>query len=300
MATEGNEFVAASGRAETAGPGRIRWWQWPTILSLDAPVVAVLWQWMIAHAARVEPGGPQAWVLGASVWLAYAADRWIEAWRLHPDRIQTVRHRFYQGARWPVAAIWAAVFCADLFEAFARLSNPELLAGSLLLVPVLLYLLSHQFVHRHRRWRAPKELCVAALLGGGVAVFVLGRPGADRSSLALPLGLFVLLCFANCVLISGWEYEVDRSHGQTSLALKFRHAATLGRTLSWILAALSCLAALAIPDTGRTALGCAAVAAGLLGIVDLAEKRLGWQLARVLADVALMTPAIPLAAAWMR
>jgi len=33
------------------------WWQWPTVLSLDAPAVAVLWQWEIAQASGlVKPG----------------------------------------------------------------------------------------------------------------------------------------------------------------------------------------------------------------------------------------------------
>ena len=34
-------------------PGRPHWWQWLTILSLDAPVVAVLWQWLLARVAGI-------------------------------------------------------------------------------------------------------------------------------------------------------------------------------------------------------------------------------------------------------
>jgi hypothetical protein len=41
---------------------------------------------------------------------------------------------------------------------------------------------------------------------------------------------------------------------------------------------------------------CAAASAGLLGIVDCAHVRCGRQLSRVLADVALMTPLVPLLA----
>src|SRR5580658_7946163 len=93
---------------------RPRWWQWPTVLSLDAPAVALLWQWLLGWIAAVPLPAPRAFVLGASVWLAYSADRWIEGWRLSPERIRTKRHYFYQRWRWPVAAVWLLVFAADL------------------------------------------------------------------------------------------------------------------------------------------------------------------------------------------
>jgi hypothetical protein len=80
-----------------------RWWQWPTVLSLDAPAVALVWQLTLARVARA----PLAWrhvvVLTSSVWLAYVLDRWIEGWRLLPEQLRTQRHTFYQRWRWPVA-----------------------------------------------------------------------------------------------------------------------------------------------------------------------------------------------------
>ena len=280
--------------------GKPYWWQWPTVLSLDAPLVAVLWQWLLARPARVGLHWPHAFVLGATVWLAYAADRWIEGWRLEPDRIRTQRHHFYHRWRWPVAALWLAVFAADLVTAFLRLNRRELDAGFLLLAPVLAYLLSHQLIHRHHPWRAPKEICVAVLLGAGVALFLLARPEVALRPLAAPLGLFTLLCFANCALISVWEHEVDATHGQTSFARQFRRGAAFGRTLPWLLAVVAAL--LAGSETGdtRAAAACVAASSLLLGALDRAEPRLGAQLARVLADVALLTPLVPLLAAASR
>src|SRR6185369_13925505 len=100
-------------------------------------------------------------ILGAGVWLAYAADRWIEGWRLDPARVQTQRHWFYQRARWPMAALWLVVLVGAVTVSLVRLNRAELIAGFILLCPVGLYLLSHQLVHRQHPWRAPKELCVA-------------------------------------------------------------------------------------------------------------------------------------------
>jgi hypothetical protein len=268
-----------------------RWWLWPTILSLDAPAVAVLWQRLVAASASVATRAPEAVVLGCSVWLAYAADRWIEGWRLAPARILTHRHRFHQRWRWPILAAWAGVLVLDLLEAFRGLAPRELGAGALLLLPVAAYLLSHQLVHRRSRWRAPKEACVALLLGAGAAVFAAGRPGADLRGMALPLALFVLLCFSNCALISLWEDEVDREHGQTSLALQYGGASALGHVLPWAIAAAAGAAWIAGVPHARAAEGCAATSGVLLGLVALAEPRIGRVRARVLADVALLTPA---------
>jgi hypothetical protein len=269
---------------------RPRWWLWPTILSLDAPAVAVLWQGLIARSASVAPRAPEAVVLGSSVWLAYCADRWIEGWRLAPESVLTHRHRFHQRWRWPILAAWAAVLGLDVLEAIRGLPPGEFDAGVLILLPVAAYLLSHQLVHRKSRWRAPKEVCVALLLGGGAAVFAAARPGADIRGMAAPLALFVLLCFSNCALISVWEDEVDRIHGQTSLALQFAGAAALSRALPWAVAAAAAAAWLAGVPHARAASACAVASGVLLGLVDLAEARMGPTLARVLADVALMTP----------
>ncbi len=274
-----------------------RWWQWPTILSLDAPVVVLLWQWLFARVAGTPLDWARPFVLGASVWLAYAADRWIEGWRLTPDQTRTQRHRFYQRHRWPVALGWTTVLAVDLAVAFSALTTREFRFGLLLLSFVLIYLLSHQLVHRGRRWRAPKEVLVATLLTGGVALFPLAQHPPSAQALAAPLGLFALLCFANCALIAAWEFEIDETHGQTSFSHQFVHGQVVGRTLPWMLVLLGALAALVEHDSARTAALCATMSAIFLGLVDRIEPRIGWAAARVLADAALLTPLVPLLAA---
>jgi hypothetical protein len=157
-------------------------------------------------------------------------------------------------------------------------------------VPVLAYVLSHQLVHRHHGWRVPKELCVAALLAGGAAVFL--RPSAHPVELVISASLFGLLCFANVVLISLWEREVDRSQGQTSMAIDLDDAtgAWAIRQVPWIVAVLGLV--LAVESTGALAdvALAAAVSAVLLVVTDRLERQYGWPLARVLADVCLLTP----------
>lgn len=266
------------------------WWQWPTILSLDAPAVALLWQWQIARAGGVHLGFAPRFVLGASVWLAYAGDRWFEGWRLAPGSVRTQRHYFYQRWRWPIAFLAAAVLAADLGVAWSGLTRRDFLAGLILLGPVLAYLFSHQLIHRDRQGRAPKEACVALLFGGGVGIFLFAAPGALLGPMVAPLALFTLLCFTNCALISVWEHAVDRSHGQVSLTSQFRGGAAFSRALPWVLAPVAAASWLASAGPARPAILGAAVSSVLLGLVDRGAGRLGWRLSRVLADVALLTP----------
>lgn len=269
-----------------------RWWQWPTILSLDAPVVSVLWQALLARLVGLRLDWSATVVLGLSVWLAYAADRWIEGWRVDRRVVRTPRHRFYQRFTWPVAAVWCVVLVVDLWLALSRLSRFDLLAGTILLLAAVAYLLSHQLVHRHHRWRVPKEICVAALLSGGVAVFLLRAPAVER--LTIPLVLFGFLCLANTALISAWEHEVDRAQGQTSLVIDYGGMAPVIHMLPWFIAVLAVVAALTSHEGARVTAACAGTSAILLGAVDRVEPRIGWQAARVLSDVALMSPVVPL------
>jgi hypothetical protein len=173
---------------------------------------------LLARVAGVDLGWAPPVVLAISVWLAYAADRWIEGWRLDEDVIRTPRHHFYKEYRWPVAALWIAALAADVAIAFARLDARDIAAGFLLIAAVA--------------GRTCSRISSCTAIARGVrrrncasrrsfrpapSWFVTETP--QPGALMLPLAFFALLCFTNCALISVWEREVDRAHGQTSLAL---------------------------------------------------------------------------------
>lgn len=267
-----------------------RWWQWPTILSLDAPAVALTWQALAADQARVGLAAAPRFILGASVWLAYSADRWIEGYRLRPEQVRTQRHAFYQRVRWPFAGVWLALLIVDVAVAFARLQPRQFWIGACVLPLVALYLFSHQGVHRHEPWRVPKEICVALLLAGGIAVFILPLLGSSHAGrLFWPLLLFFILAFANCALISAWERGIDSAHGQTSLAHQFSGGHALARSAATIGIMIGLAIAWLVPPF--RAAGKSAVLAGILLLtIDAFEPRLGRRAARVLADAALLAP----------
>jgi hypothetical protein len=123
---------------------------------------------MLARVAGVRLAPHHVALLGISVWLAYAADRWIEGWRLTARTVRTQRHYFFLRWRWPAFGAWLAVLAFGIGLAWEKFSSREWVASLGLLAVTLVYLLSHQFLHRNHPWRVPKELCVAVIivLGG--------------------------------------------------------------------------------------------------------------------------------------
>lgn len=268
---------------------RPAWWQWPTTLSLDAPLVAMLWQALFARKIGVSLGWHDPTLIGLAVWIIYAADRWIEGWRLDPGTVQTHRHQFYIRHRWPVFAAGLAAIIATTVIGVTCLDGREFKAGFVLLIPTVLYLFSHQLVHRHHPLRLPKELCIAAIFSLGCALAPAVLAPAQIPALIIPAILFGLLCFANCALIASWEKEVDTIHGQTSLALQLKGRWTLIRALPWALFVIGVLAAVLRADPSPFAL-CTAASGLLLGLLDLAQPRLGRETARAIVDFTLFTP----------
>lgn len=272
-------------------PGRPLWWQWLTVLSLDAPLVAVLWQTLFARVTDVRLPWHDPVLLGLAVWIVYAADRWIEGWRLNPEIVQTPRHLFYIRHRWPVFWVCVPAIVATAFIAFTHLESREFKAGLILVIPTLFYLFSHQLLHRHHPLRLPKEICIAVIFTLGCSLAPAVHAPGRVSILALPALLFCLLCFANCALIAVWEKEVDASHGQTSLALQLKHGAVLIHLLPWLIV----IAAVAVIWAGdpavRSAAVCAASSALLLAMLDLFQPRIGRIPSRAAVDITLMTPA---------
>lgn len=87
-------------------------WLWPNLLSLDAPIVAVVWLHMFRKAWGLEYFPVTAYLaLGLSVWAIYAADRLLDL-RLRPpgDPALGPRHDFHERHRpWFLVGIAVAV-----------------------------------------------------------------------------------------------------------------------------------------------------------------------------------------------
>jgi hypothetical protein len=241
-----------------------RVWLWPNLLSLDAPVVALLWQILFARCfhARVELLPSVLLVL--AVWLIYAADRTLDAWTGSCAR---PRHEFYRKHWKSLLPLWILALAAGSTLAWTRLT-PELLVCGIALATVVAgyFVLLHLGV-----LQKTKEAAVAVLfaLGATLSAWPNVRSAVDIEAIIL----FSCLCWINCVAIERWE---------SAAVQRWPIAAAAG---------VVALAAVPLLFTGRPVLGGAVAASSLAFVLlDCGRRRFSRDALRVLADVALLSP----------
>jgi hypothetical protein len=243
-------------------------WLWPNLLSLDAPIVALLWQLLFIRCFHGQLGMLPAVLLALTVWLIYVADRTLDAWR---GCVVQPRHVFYRRYWRAVLPIWIAVLGTGGWLAWTRLPGPLFMEGALVASGTGLYLAAvHLTPGLVARSRA-KESAVAVLfsLGASLAAW----PGVQTASDVLAILLFSGVCWMNCTAIEDWE----RGDGLRPSLI--------------VAAAMVAILAACFLREHRPVLG-SAETAGALGLVllDRLRGRFSTQALRVLADVVLLTP----------
>ncbi len=126
------------------------WWLWLNILSLDAPIVAMLWQEALSRCYHVKlvPGFQLA--LGLAVWLIYLVDRTLDGMAQTETHLLSARHAFYRRHRKLFA--WVIIPLVTLLllgVALTEIPSGILWRCSLLALLVGLYLL-HYAARQHR------------------------------------------------------------------------------------------------------------------------------------------------------
>ncbi len=244
-------------------------WLWPNLLSLDAPIVAVVWQDFVARSfsSTLLPAGRV--VLALTVWAIYLADRIFDV--RHPaSEDEATRHQLYR--RHNAAARWllAGVLAADVLVSLFWLRPAVFSAGVVIGVVVVCYLSIFAL------WRvggaAWKQPSAAIVFTAGV--FLIGWMGSgQRQSLVIPAIAFALLCYRNMRLIERWP----------------ERAGSALRGVWWALAFAGLCSIWAIVS-GSNWLHAVALSAVGLAAIDLFSGKLSRDARGVLADAVLLTP----------
>ena len=269
------ELHAVADRDAAIGPiKRTPLWLWPNLLSLDAPLVAALWQWLFARCLHVRWEIWPAIVLTAAVWLIYAADRVLDSRR---TEYQTARHQFYRRHRRTAGRLWLVVLLCTAVMA-VQLPRALFLRGSVLLIAVCIYLVLVQGLVHVSRFTWLKEAAVGALFAAGTTLVV--WTGVSTFADAVGIVLFAGLCWINCVAIEVWE------SGRSVLPIPFA---------AGMLAI--CAGLLVLVNGTLTGEGIAAaelISAIAFLFLHYRAKRCSRNALRVLADVALFSPVLVL------
>jgi hypothetical protein len=237
-------------------------WLWLNLLSLDAPLVALLWQDLAARSFGTPLSLASRIVLGLTVWAVYLADRLLDIRSAGPLP-DTARHGFSRRHRRELSALLAALLMLDTYIAIADLRRSVFFYGMAVAACVAAYLST--FPLRASGWE--KQVLAAVLFSTGV--LLVSATGLSLLHLLLPAALFAGLCLCNLVLIELWERDRDRR-------------------LSWL--APAGVAGMAIVRPIGAWQHAVALSGILLAAVAICGPRLTVAAKRVLADAALLTP----------
>ena len=284
----------------------------PNLLSLDAPLVAISWQWLLwtafhnsftslqpsqealanSHFAPLD--APTTIALFASVWLIYMADRLLDCRRLNFDLAVSPRHRFahrWSAVLWP---LWSLIFIAVGCNLLLHLRLPTILAGGVLALVVLTY---NWTIHGSRtvRRRVPKEIIVGCVFACGTSLPTSINQLGPR--LVVSTCLLAALFSLNCMCVAMAQRPSDATQGCTSTVLLFpglAHCLPLFATSLALLSTSLFLLAI-VPQQLAVCIGLSAMALAILAIQI--RRDTGWMNAMrssQLADFALLTPLIVL------
>ena len=245
--------------------------------------MALAWQELYAGVWTASLTWTHRLLLFVSVWLGYAADRWLDG--ISVKTRQTDRHDFYRRHRLPLLILWVALFAGALVTALLRLPVEQLHRGTWLVVAVLFYTLFAQTGRRLRCYSLAKATGIGLLVWASACLFAVPWPNAvdmQWLSVTTPIPVFVL----NCLMIHRWD---ERSGSSSTSALLWTSALAVGMAIAaWAYAP-------PVPAVGLVGAS-ALVALLLLWILHLYRRRLASGQRRSLADVCLLTPLLMLPA----
>jgi len=301
-------------------------WLLPNLLSLDAPIVAVVWMWILAKSMRVVYVDTHAyWLLAGAVWSIYVLDRILDAKRYQgPVEEMSTRHRFhwkYWRILLPIV-VGVVIYCG--YSAFNIASAALLTAGVSGIGMVILYILARKFDKGEVAYA--KNFIAAMTFSFGVAAPIVVE------SVQLPMGiydlwfhftshseadfwlalrhgvanfglmtistvgivfgssalpfLFGLLCFLNITGIDLWEKSRRSSLDEEKEACE----ALLGTGLLILAAFTVYLAAYKLSEYERPLCYVVMVAAALLHLINKNRSIFYLDAQRVLADLAMILP----------
>jgi len=266
-------------------------WAWLHLLSLDAPLVGVVWQLLFAKALRVHLAPVVNLVTALVIWLIYVADRILDSYRTEESAGEALRHRFYRAHRMAFLPAFFTVLLVAGWMAYADLGFKTWRDGLLLAAIVGGYFaIVHLLGGSAQKW-FPKEIAVAILFGLGTFMPVGVRVQQLHLRFLLPFLLFLLVLWMNTLIIEYSEWvmlrrrDTDRPHEST--VLMGRYAAAFGCALAAL--ALGAVASGWFPLSRLILLGEGLSALGL-GMLGWQSRRISSYAVRITADVLLLTP----------
>lgn len=182
---------------------------YPNVLSLDAPLVAIVWMYVFAwmwNVNYVEPLLPIA--LGLVVWMVYAVDRLLDL-KIQHDRDFPLRHIIHQRHAKPIAIGIGIASLAITVLALYSLQWSIVQTALLPLFATGLFFSLSLFSPKQKRVSYSKNLLAGYAFAWGVGAGLVGLMGLPQPlnfmKLCAPeMLIFGLLCVINITAVDLW------------------------------------------------------------------------------------------------
>jgi hypothetical protein len=288
-----HHFMATTYLSRTAAAHHpVPWWLWCNVLSLDAPLVALLWAVLFARTTGFALPFGDATALFLAVWIIYGSDRLLDSWPSQADVFLPARHLFCRRHR-ILVGIFLLVASGCIFWLVAdRMPSSELLSGIKLGGVLLVYMAAIHSGSPRITKILPKEIVVGVLFAFGVSLPVWSRISLFPWHALVPWALFASLCSLNCVSIECWEHSLGTRSVDKALHPFIRRADTHLNRIAGAVALTALIASVVRARAGLSISGLLAISFGalLLLILNTQRNKLSPAALRVLADVALALP----------
>jgi hypothetical protein len=264
---------------------------WLNLVCLDAPIVAVSWQWLFGNAFGVSISGPNCTALFLTAWLIYLADRFGDSASLPRNPAMSLRQEFCVRHRKTWLVCISAIAVADSVVVLPSLDFQTVLHGAAVGALALVYLILNRLAPSLWRVLPLKEISIGLLFAVGT---VISLTSGLTSAMFPEWLLFAGLCSLNCISIAIWERDLDAAQQHISVATAFPK---IRRFLApgLLLLVLLSLAWAGSATRGSSIHVCIAASAILLLAVNSCRDQVDPDTRTALADLVLLTPVVALA-----
>ncbi len=265
---------------------------WLNVVCLDAPLVAIAWQWLFGHCLHMAVSIWAREALFLTAWLIYLVDRLADALSLQVNSPRSARQQFCLRHKKLWLGLIPVVGMIDAAIIFLHLNRDVLTSGACLSGVAALYLAVNYAFSEVWEVIPLKEITVGFLFSAGTLLvlipkFALVPSIVGRSPELLAMLLFAILCSLNCMSIAVWERDLDRAQRKHSIATRCPGIGVPIRVLCLVVA----VAALLLAATASSLLPVAmslSVGAALLATLHFVS--IGDDERTALADLVLLTP----------
>jgi hypothetical protein len=262
---------------------------WLSVTCLDAPFVAIAWQWLFSHAFSIAVPAASRVALFFTAWLIYLIDRFADSVSLDLRLPKSIRQQFcFNHRKWWVV-LMSGVGIVDVGIIFNRLDNPTILRGLIFGTIALCYLAANWRFSKIWEFVPIKEVIIGSVFASGTLVggSLSATDVQSTIAFACAVGIFAVLCSLNCISIAAWERDLDLAQAKHSAATRSRTVEYFARAALVVVASLSVILFL-FGELDLAFASCLAISSGLLWVLHFASVSRDERTA--LADLALLTP----------